>query len=94
MGLRRLLIRLMVCATCIDVDMESMVLTRVVSNYDNVQQTMNAVVNDFGKIDTFIANAGMAISKPLLEQTLDEYRKQMSVNGASPKPIFYNQTGR
>ncbi|OJJ83229.1 uncharacterized protein ASPGLDRAFT_48626 [Aspergillus glaucus CBS 516.65] len=51
-----------------------------VSNYDNVQQTMNAVVNDFGKIDTFIANAGMAISKPLLEQTLDEYRKQMSVN--------------
>jgi hypothetical protein len=25
----------------------------------------------------------MAISKPLLEQTLDEYRKQMSVNGKS-----------
>jgi NAD(P)-dependent dehydrogenase (short-subunit alcohol dehydrogenase family) len=24
---------------------------------------------------------GMAISKPILEQTLDEYRKQMSVNG-------------
>jgi len=55
---------------------------------------MNAVVNDFGKMDTFIANAGMAISKPLLEQTLDEYRKQMSVNGASPTPIFYNQTDR
>lgn len=44
---------------------------------------MASVVNDFGKIDVFIANAGMAISKPLLEQTLDEYRKQMSVNGAS-----------
>ena len=66
-------------------------LTRVVSNYDNVQQAMNAVVNDFGKIDTFIANAGMAISKPLLEQTLDEYRKQMSVNGTSATTIFYNQ---
>lgn len=25
----------------------------------------------------------MAISKPILEQTLDEYRKQMSVNGMS-----------
>jgi sorbose reductase len=25
----------------------------------------------------------MAISKPILEQTLDEYRKQMSVNGKS-----------
>lgn len=53
---------------------------------------MNAVVNDFGKIDTFIANAGMAISKPLLEQTLDEYRKQMSVNGVSPTLIFHEQT--
>lgn len=27
---------------------------------------------------------GMAISKPILEQTLDEYKKQMSVNGTSP----------
>lgn len=26
----------------------------------------------------------MAISKPILEQTLDEYRKQMSVNGMNP----------
>lgn len=26
---------------------------------------------------------GMAISKPILEQTLDEYKKQMSVNGQS-----------
>jgi hypothetical protein len=30
--------------------------------------------------DTEMAQ-GMAISKPILEQTLDEYRKQMSVNG-------------
>ncbi|TPX15809.1 uncharacterized protein E0L32_000143 [Thyridium curvatum] len=38
------------------------------------------VVGDFGKIDVFMANAGMAISKPILEQTIEEYRKQMSVN--------------
>jgi NAD(P)-dependent dehydrogenase (short-subunit alcohol dehydrogenase family) len=62
---------------------------------------MERVVEDFGKIDVFVANAGelhdtyehgvtphkltftkgMAISKPILEQTLDEYQKQMSVNG-------------
>lgn len=30
---------------------------------------------------SLILYIGMAISKPLLEQTLEEYRKQMSVNG-------------
>lgn len=29
----------------------------------------------------------MAISKPILEQTLDEYRKQMSVNGVYFQPF-------
>ena len=63
-----------------------------------IQETLASVVKDFGKIDVFVANAGMlcsfhlpsrhhadrsgmAISKPILEQTLEEYRKQMSVNG-------------
>lgn len=31
-------------------------------------------------LDVFVANAGTAISKPILEQTLEEYRTQMSVN--------------
>ncbi|KAK2055618.1 short chain dehydrogenase [Colletotrichum caudatum] len=51
-----------------------------VSDPTQVQETIAKVVKDFGKIDVFVANAGMAISKPILEQTLDEYRKQMSVN--------------
>ncbi|PNS20110.1 hypothetical protein CAC42_5560 [Sphaceloma murrayae] len=45
-----------------------------------VEQTIQQIVKDFGQLDVFVANAGMAISKPILEQTLDEYRKQMSVN--------------
>ncbi|GJN76558.1 hypothetical protein PLIIFM63780_000042 [Purpureocillium lilacinum] len=51
-----------------------------VSDAAQVEGTVSKVVHDFRKIDVFIANAGMAISKPILEQTLDEYRKQMSVN--------------
>ncbi|KAK9318761.1 hypothetical protein V1517DRAFT_100111 [Lipomyces orientalis] len=51
-----------------------------VSESTQVSETIAKVVQDFGKIDVFIANAGMAISKPILKQTLDEYRKQMSVN--------------
>ena len=42
---------------------------------------MNNIVKDFGRLDIMVANAGMAISKPILDQTVEEYRKQMSVNG-------------
>ncbi|KAI1846622.1 hypothetical protein JX265_009075 [Neoarthrinium moseri] len=52
----------------------------IVSNPHAVQEAIAQVVSDFKKIDIFVANAGMAISKPILEQTLDEYRKQLSVN--------------
>ncbi|KAH7001018.1 hypothetical protein EDB80DRAFT_647993 [Ilyonectria destructans] len=51
-----------------------------VSNAEQVQSTIAKVVQDFGRIDVFVANAGMAISKPILEQTLEEFDKQMSVN--------------
>lgn len=52
-----------------------------VENAEAVEKIMNQVVNDFGKIDVFVANAGMAISKPILETSLSEYDKQMGVNG-------------
>ncbi|OAQ96619.1 hypothetical protein LLEC1_03711 [Akanthomyces lecanii] len=51
-----------------------------VSDPVQVETAVAKVVEDFGKIDVFVANAGMAISKPILEQTLPEFDKQMSVN--------------
>lgn len=47
-----------------------------------VQRTLAAVVADFGRgrLDCLVANAGTAISKPITEQTVDEYRAQMAVN--------------
>ncbi|KIL86373.1 hypothetical protein FAVG1_10202 [Fusarium avenaceum] len=51
-----------------------------VSNPEEIQATIKSVIDDFGRIDVFVANAGMAISKPILEQTLPEFEKQMSVN--------------
>ncbi|RFU77904.1 short-chain dehydrogenase [Trichoderma arundinaceum] len=54
-----------------------------VSQANQVSQSISRVIEDFGKIDVFVANAGMAISKPILEQTLDEYHKQMSVKQMS-----------
>ncbi len=51
-----------------------------VSQVDKVRATIDQVVSDFGRIDVFVANAGMAISKPILEQTVEEYKRQMEVN--------------
>ncbi|KAI0116329.1 putative short-chain dehydrogenase [Nemania sp. FL0031] len=51
-----------------------------ISSPEEVQDGINKVLADFGRIDVFVANSGMAISKPILEQTLEEYKKQMSVN--------------
>lgn len=52
-----------------------------VSDHEAVEKTISRVVADFGKLDVFVANAGMAISKAITEQSVEEYRKQMSVNG-------------
>ena len=51
-----------------------------VSKPEQCQNAIAEVVNDFGGIDVFVANAGMGISKPILEMSLDEYRLLMSVN--------------
>ncbi|KAG2417990.1 L-xylulose reductase [Aspergillus terreus] len=51
-----------------------------VSDAEAVQKGIADAVQEFGKIDVFVANAGMGISKGILETTLEEYRKQMSVN--------------
>lgn len=41
---------------------------------------ISRVQSDFGKIDVFIANAGVCDPKPLLEETLESYHAQMDVN--------------
>ncbi|KZZ92029.1 short-chain dehydrogenase [Moelleriella libera RCEF 2490] len=51
-----------------------------VSDSSQVQKNIIKVLDTFGKIDIFVANAGMGISEPILEQSLEVYRKQMSVN--------------
>lgn len=51
-----------------------------VSQPEKVRAAIKEVVSDFGKVDIFVANAGMAISKPILEQTIEEYKRQMEVN--------------
>lgn len=51
-----------------------------VTDADAVRAALEKVVEDFGKLDCFVANAGAGVAKPITEQTLDEYRFQMGVN--------------
>ncbi|KAG9676046.1 NAD(P)-binding protein, partial [Aureobasidium melanogenum] len=51
-----------------------------ISDPDKVKELVAKVVEDFGRLDVMVANAGMAISKPILETTVEEYKKQFAVN--------------
>lgn len=51
-----------------------------ISDPEKVQELVAKVVQDFGRLDVMIANAGMAISKPILETSVEEYKKQFAVN--------------
>ena len=51
-----------------------------VTDPQRVQDAMNEVVKDFGKMDVMVANAGVALSKGLLEMTMEEIKKVTSVN--------------
>ncbi|KAI5456802.1 short-chain dehydrogenase [Mariannaea sp. PMI_226] len=45
-----------------------------------VMELVSRVLNSLGKIDVFIANAGICNPKPILEQSLEEYHAEMDVN--------------
>lgn len=52
-----------------------------VSNFEEVQKTIDQIVKDFGTIDIFVANAGVGWkSCPVSESSLDDYHNVMKVN--------------
>ena len=51
-----------------------------VSDPETVRLAVEQVSKEFGRVDIMVANAGMAISKGLLDTEVDEYKKQMAVN--------------
>ncbi|KAF5009690.1 hypothetical protein FDECE_4099 [Fusarium decemcellulare] len=69
-----------------------------VSDPTAVGEMVSRVYDEFGRIDVFVANAGVCIQKPLLEESLDEYHSQMNVNvhgvvycAKSVGPVFRKQ---
>jgi sorbose reductase len=51
-----------------------------VTDAEAVKKGIEQVVQDFGQLDVFVANAGTGDSQPLLEQSLDAYKNLMATN--------------
>jgi len=51
-----------------------------VSKTNQVQDTVDAFVKEFGRIDILVNNAGMTIPKPFMEKTAEDWIKTLEVN--------------
>lgn len=57
-----------------------MAITTDISKPEDVDQMIDKTIETFGNLDIFVSNAGVAIFKPFLELTLEDWDKTMDIN--------------
>lgn len=55
-----------------------------VSNENEVKDMIRNTINEFGKIDVLVNNAGIAIDKEFEDRTIDDWKKTLNVNLIAP----------
>ena len=55
-----------------------------VSNEDDVKRLIDETINKFGSINCLVNNAGIAIDKPFLDKTKDDFNKVLNTNLVGP----------
>lgn len=66
----------------VKIGQQSFALTTDVSSEDEVKRAIAAVMNEFGGLDILVNSAAVAIRKPAVELSLEEWEKVMAVNVA------------
>ena len=51
-----------------------------VSKKDQIERVMREFIQEFGRIDVLVNNAGIAISRPFLEKSVEDWKKTLEVN--------------
>jgi Short-chain alcohol dehydrogenase of unknown specificity len=59
---------------------EALALALDVSSATDWQRVVAELLNQWGRLDILVNNAGISFAKPLVDMTLDEWRKLMAVN--------------
>lgn len=59
---------------------DSVAITCDVSDQQQVRAAVKEIATRFGRIDALVNNAGIAVFKPLLETTLEEWERVLAVN--------------
>lgn len=55
-----------------------------VSNENEVKDMIRNIINEFGKIDVLVNNAGIAIDKEFEDRTVEDWKKTLNVNCVAP----------
>ena len=55
-----------------------------VSNENEVKDMIRNIINEFGKIDVLVNNAGIAIDKEFEDRTVEDWKKTLNVNLIAP----------
>lgn len=79
-------------------DIGAMPITADVANPDDVRKTFKTFMNEYGRLDVLINNAGIGLRRPLAELSLEDFQQVYSVNvfgaalmGAHAAEIFRKQ---
>jgi len=59
---------------------KGLAITADISKPEEVEQMVDKTLEAFGKVDIFVNNAGIAIFRPFLELTLEDWDRTMNIN--------------
>ncbi len=69
-----------ICADCESLGVRAVYVAGDCRDEQNAIDVVAAAVGEFGHIDILLANAGICISGPFLESTMEQYDEQMDTN--------------